>query len=70
MAHLDCMGSIIFSEVLQARANLVVLLYNSIVLLSACWAAWMFVKNIEVLTHLFKLGRPTLNLVKTLSFKT
>jgi hypothetical protein len=39
MAQRDWMGSMIFSEVLQASANLVVLLYSSIVRRSACWAA-------------------------------
>lgn len=36
MAQRDCIGSIILSLELQANANLVVLLYISIVLLNAC----------------------------------
>ena len=39
MVHLDCMGSIILSELLHASANRVVLEYISIVLLRASWAA-------------------------------
>jgi hypothetical protein len=42
MAHLDWIGSMIFSEVLQASANRVVLLYNSMVRRRACCAAYIF----------------------------
>jgi hypothetical protein len=47
MAHLLWMGSIISEELLQARANLVVAEYNSMVRRMACCAAEVILPNVR-----------------------
>lgn len=47
MAQRDCIGSMIFSEELQARAKRVVLEYISMVRLKACWAPSVILKDVR-----------------------